>query len=159
MLFCSCEAAEVCAAHWCLKPGPSTELWLCHSTGLTLKSAEATAVSCCQQMLGFRFAFLGNNEIQCRSVEGTSLQAAGLMLLDSALESDPWFWGWGAGGAEDLRALQPSDKHCEQPHWAAKPAPSCYMWCYYRAKHLCSSGFKFLPCHYLVCYLRLLPGL
>lgn len=91
----------------------------------------------------------------CRSVEGTTLQAAGLQCFGE------WsmILGLGGEGAEDLRALQPSDKHCVQPHWAAEPAPSCYMCCYYRAKHLRSSGFKFLPCHCLVCYLRLLPGL
>lgn len=98
MLFCSCEAAEVCAAHWCLRPGPSAELWLCRSTGLTLKSAEATAVSCCQQMLGFRFAFLGNNEIHVQECRGDYTASCWVTVLWRVIHD------FGAGGRGSRRS-------------------------------------------------------
>lgn len=129
----------------------------CCSIVLSLKSGEATTVSCCQWMLGFHFTLLGNDEIHAQDSRGDFIARCWVMLLESA--ADTVIHDFGAGAGQKL------PEHCNpltsivQPCWTLKPAPSCYTWHYYRAKNLGCSGFKFLPYPCLVCYLRWLPGL
>lgn len=67
-------------------------------------------MSCCRCMLGFHFAFLGNNEIHVQECRGDFITSCSVMLLDS--DVDTVIHDLGAGEAEAPQALCPSEEHC-----------------------------------------------